>query len=273
MEGSGKMQCFSIGIEEQNINDIVFEMIQKQNLDDIKIEKNEQPAMAFIDCYPVCHLSNHDLCVRLSNAVVDAIIDDIQWQIAERIVEKEYFYFDRNDRNRILEDTKSKWTPSGAHWKGIIWGRVYDHLNHNTNLIIDGFIRFRLKDFLKELENTIDRAVDDLLIEKEYNEFIKLLRYFVEIQEPKVEEVHVLLGGDKKYTLLDSGYREINNDILEDMAKEISDKDISYDDLLISSLITIAPNKIVIHDSNKIKNTELLNTINNVFSGKVEMKN
>ena len=60
--------------------------------------------------------------------------------------------------------------------------------------------------------------------------------------------------------------------MLEDLAREISDNDISYDDS-ISSLITIAPNKIVIHDSNKIKNTELLKTIENVFCGKVEMRN
>ena len=53
--------------------------------------------------------------------------------------------------------------------------------------------------------------------------------------------------------------------------KEITDKEISYDDLLISSLITIAPKRITIHQYDKIKNIELLNTINNVFSGKVIM--
>jgi putative sporulation protein YtxC len=146
-----------------------------------------------------------------------------------------------------------------------------EHLESNDELVLEGFIRFRMKDFTRELEEAVDRAVDDLLIEKEYTEFIKLLRYFVEIQEPKVEEVHVLLGEDKKYTLLDSSLHVINNDILEDLAKEITDKEISHDDLLISSLITIAPRKITIHQFDKIKNTELLNTISNVFSGKVTM--
>ena len=146
-----------------------------------------------------------------------------------------------------------------------------EHLQDNDEMILDGFIRFRLKDFRHELEAAVDRAVDDLLIEKEYSEFIKLLRYFVEVQEPKVEEVHVMMGEDKKYTLLDSSLRIINNDMLEDLAKEISDREISHDDLLISSLITIAPSRITIHEFDRIQNKELLNTINNVFNGRVTM--
>lgn len=128
-----------------------------------------------------------------------------------------------------------------------------------------------MKDFILELEEAVDRAVDDLLVEKEYTEFIKLLRYFVDIQEPKYDEVHVLMKEDKRYTLLDSKLRIINNDILEDLAKEISDKEISHDDLLISSLITLAPKRITIHQFDKFQNSELLNTINNVFTGRVIM--
>ena len=67
---------------------------------------------------------------------------------------------------------------------------------------MEGFIRFRLKDYIEELKYIIDGSVDELLIDREYNEFIKLLRYFVEIQEPKVEEVHVLLEGTKNILFL-----------------------------------------------------------------------
>ena len=32
-----------------------------------------------------------------------------------------------------------------------------------------------------------------MILMKKYLEFIRLLRYFVDIQEPKVEEIHILL--------------------------------------------------------------------------------
>ena len=36
------------------------------------------------------------------------------------------------------------------------------------------------------------------MVEKEYNEFIKLLKYFVEIQESKVDEVNILIEEEWK---------------------------------------------------------------------------
>ena len=201
--------------------------------------------------------------------------------MVQKIIEEEYFYFDRKDQDKILRSALAiMWGGRNPivnsetireQWRCQVWERIMDHLSTSDQLIFDGFIRFRLKDFVEELENAVDRAVDDLLIENEYNEFIKLLQYFVEIQDPKVDEVHVLQQDDKRYVLLDSDLKVIHNEMLEQLAREISDKGISHDDLLISSLITIAPCKITIHEYDKIKNVELLNTINNVFSGKVIM--
>lgn len=204
----------------------------------------------------------------------------MQSRLVEEIIQDEYFYFGAEERNKILRDAMAiMWGGNPAacsetirnRWRERVWKRIMDHLKTSDEMNLNGFIRFRLKDFRYELEKAVDRAVDDLLIEKEYGEFIRLLRYFVEIQEPKVDEIHVVVGEDNRYVLLDSSLRIINNDLLEDLAREISDKEISHDDLLISSLITIAPRKITIHESERIKNKELLNTINNVFSGKVSL--
>ena len=46
-------------------------------------------------------------------------------------------------------------------------------------------------------------------------------------------------------------------------------EDINYDDLLISSLISLAPKKIIIHRISQFTNKELLNTIFNIFLDKV----
>lgn len=53
------------------------------------------------------------------------------------------------------------------------------------------------------MEEIIDNAVDDFLIEREYKEFIRLLKYFVEIQDPKFNVVHVVMEYDDNYMLLD----------------------------------------------------------------------
>ncbi len=153
--------------------------------------------------------------------------------------------------------------------KNIITKKIIEYLETSNEILLDGFVTFRLKDYMKELEDVVDKAVDDYLMEKEYKEFIRLLKYFVEIQEPKLDVVHVVGGYNNKYALLDEYGKEITNECIKDFVNEVSEGEINYDDLLVSSLITLAPNKIYIHKAKHIQNKELIETIGNVFIGKV----
>ncbi len=284
------MQLFSIGIDDKDpqLKDLIYKKSFTSLIEGLNIEENKVGDLVFLNygtnCYPTSgRLEEVKDKIRkiIADALSNIILEDLQSNMVQKIIQEEYFYFERKDQDKILRDALAiMWGGRNPivnsetireQWRNRVWDRIMDHLNDNSQLIFDGFLRFRLKDFMRELENAVDRAVDDLLIENEYNEFIKLLQYFVEIQDPKVDEVHVLQQDDKRYMLLDSNLKVIQNDMLEQLAREISDKEISHDDLLISSLITIAPCKITIHEYDKIKNVELLNTINNVFSGKVIM--
>lgn len=281
------MQVFSIGVEERDIDikEALVRIVHNRKPDGLEIEEKKAGNLLFLNYISKQSCDSRSieetrekLHQYIADTVAEIILGDMQSHMVEKIIQDEYFYFGREEQNKILRDAMAiMWGGNPtvrsevirSQWKSRVCKRVMEHLENNNELVLEGFIRFRLKDFNHELEEAVDRAVDDLLIEKEYSEFIKLLRYFVEIQEPKAEEVHVLMGEDRKFTLLDSDLHIINNDVLEDLAREISEKEISHDDLLISSLITIAPQKITIHQFEQIQNKELLNTINKVFSGKV----
>ncbi len=284
------MQLFSIGIDDKDI--YLKDLLQKKSsvpwIEGLYIEENRVGDLIFLSYSISLALPREKveekkdrLRLIIADTLSNMIMDDMQSIIVQRIIQNEYFYFERKDQDRILRDALAiMWGGRNPivnaetireQWRYRIWDRLMDHLETNDELVFDGFITFRLKDFIGELEDAVERAVDDLLIENEYNEFIKLLQYFVEIQDPKMDEVHVLQQEDKRYVLLDSDFKVIHNEMLEQLAREITDKEISHDDLLISSLITIAPCKITIHEYDKIKNIELLNTISNVFTGKVVM--
>jgi putative sporulation protein YtxC len=284
MEGSDGMQLFSIGIDDKDI--YLKDLIQKKSsvpwIEGLYIEENRVGDLIFLSYSISLALPREKveekkdrLRLIIADTLSNMIMDDMQSIIVQRIIQNEYFYFERKDQDRILRDALAiMWGGRNPivnaetireQWRYRIWDRLMDHLETNDELVFDGFITFRLKDFIGELEDAVERAVDDLLIENEYNEFIKLLQYFVEIQDPKMDEVHVLQQEDKRYVLLDSDFKVIHNEMLEQLAREITDKEISHDDLLISSLITIAPCKITIHEYDKIKNIELLNTISNVL--------
>ncbi|HHU63004.1 MAG TPA: putative sporulation protein YtxC [Clostridiales bacterium] len=261
---------------------IDFEVCETENLDFCRCRLNIDKHIYGKDQVEFVSedLLKQKAIMHISDVLSDVILEDMDCILINRILNSEYCYFTKEERQKIGDLACKVFNGSRGEkkredykrlWKDILFQRLLSHFDNSDRIIVDGFIRFRMKDFMQDIGECVAMAVDEYLIEREYNDFIKLLRYFVEIQEPKFEEVHVLVGLDRKYTLLNSEMEIIDNDILEDLAKEISNDDISHDDLLISSLITIAPNKIIIHNKERMKNQELIDTINNVFYGRVNV--
>jgi len=218
------------------------------------------------------------LRTHVSNALADYIIRQYEEKLITRIINSNYCYFNAAERREILnlslkiirnEDKSFMNSIFQMRRRNVIIRKLLDYFEGSNSLILDGFVNFRLKDYMKDLEDIVDKAVDDFLMEREYREFIRLLRYFVDIQEPKFEIVHIIVGYEGKYVLLDETRKEITNECIQEFINEISGGEINYDDLLVSSLITLAPKKVIIHCTVQFKNKELLETIKNVFAGKV----
>ena len=97
-------------------------------------------------------------------------------------------------------------------------------------------MRFRLKEYYRELKLAVDLAVEEQLAEREYRDFISLLRSFVEIQPSSFELLHVVPKGDayllgRKWA---GAVRRIFGRTFRGMEPE---------DVLLSNLITLAPER------------------------------
>lgn len=147
---------------------------------------------------------------------------------------------------------------------------LMDYISASSALSLNGFVLFRMKDYITYLESLTDMAVSNLLAEYEYEEFTELMKFFVDIQKPVVNEVHIINNGNK-YEILDSDFKIITNEYISDFLNELHYGKINYDDLLLSALITLAPNKITIYNCNKIKNANLLKTLKHIFNDKLNL--
>ncbi|MTI69768.1 MAG: putative sporulation protein YtxC [Firmicutes bacterium] len=216
----------------------------------------------------------------IADVITDIVIDLYQDKLLKRIINDRCYYLENCEKEEILEETKKRIRNdkltinkirAKANEKSKVLKEVLDYLESNDEIILEGFISFRLRFLVNYLEDTLDNVLDDFVIEREYKEFIKILRYFVEIQEPKINTVNVIIYEDNKYELYDIKKRLINNEFLEEIAKEMSENNMNYEDLLISSLITIAPKNIVLHLYDKKKSEKIVEIIKNVFENKVEI--
>ncbi|MBU3195345.1 putative sporulation protein YtxC [Clostridium algidicarnis] len=186
-------------------------------------------------------------------------IKDIEKQIIDilkysnSLKEEESIYYE-NRKNHILLKIKS----------------CLEENRHQIN--IDGYIKFRVKELMVDIEDISNKVVENYMIEREYNEFIRLLKYFVDIQESKIDKINIIISKEGTYDVKDDKGNSILNTFVGDILEnEFNDPSINTEDIIISGLITNVPNSIIIHGSSYCLNKEFIETINKVFTYRVEI--
>ncbi|MGI9950957.1 putative sporulation protein YtxC [Moorellaceae bacterium AZ2] len=217
---------------------------------------------------------------ELAAGVAAFIIEVLEEDLLEKIICNQYEIEEKQEARQLCSRAKKileqgeKAYP-GSYWRGeALVRRLKEYLQENSYLNIDGFVQFRLPDYLMELERAAEEAVEEYIVEKEYDEFICVLKYFVEIQEPRVERVHVVLTPKGGFQLYDGENRSLERDYLEGFVVDMGDSELNYyEDLLLSALITLAPRQIILHGSEKGKARGITHTIKNVFGERVRLCN
>lgn len=198
----------------------------------------------------------------LSSLVMELYETDILYQI----LTNEYFYFNNIEKNDVLdklEDICIDDEDSYIFKEQTLFDTFFNFLKENDKLYLKGFITFRLCDYVQKLQSQVDTAVNQYLIEKEYNEFVSLLRLYVNTEIPQCDELH-LIYKDGSPILLDENKNIIqaNSDLFK--AKYLSDISFSESDFALNTILNIIPQKLYIHlIDNEID--EFINTLELIF--------
>ncbi|CAA7599954.1 YtxC-like family [Acididesulfobacillus acetoxydans] len=134
---------------------------------------------------------------------------------------------------------------------------------------VEGFLRFRAQEYKTEVDRTVAQTVDEYILEREYYEFVKLLKYFLDSQSPRVDTLHVGISASGKFHLFNDQGEKVTGLYLDGFSADESGQELSYEDLLISALISAAPRQVVLH----IRfpgYRDTLHTIRDVFEDKVQ---
>lgn len=233
----------------------------------------DYPVNDFINIFKFC----------ISNALYEYIKDCEEPDLVQHIISTNYSCFNIKERTEIYKNCLETLGEENIdrflsrddifNLKSKILQQLTDHLKNNTEINLSGFILFRLKDYLLSLNETIEREVEDFLIDKEYNEFIKLLKYFVDIQESQFDMVHVVFDEETGFKVYDRYNTPLNNDYIENIVMEFSENNVNQYDILISALINIAPERIVVHRVSVLNDVDVIKTLKKIFAEKVHFCN
>lgn len=209
-----------------------------------------------------------ELCKFLTCLVMELYESDI----IQNIIQNEYFYFNIAERNIILNSTTQNLSSteeaviSRDEIDNLIFNDFYDFLTDRHSIVLNGFVYFRLKNYSDVLQAQVDKSVNSFIVEREYTEFITLLKLYITSEDSAIDIVH-LIYNNSKAILLDSNkniipIQEIFN------AKYLSDITFSANDYAFNTLLSLLPKKLYIHliDNNV---DEFISTLKLIFEDKI----
>ncbi len=202
----------------------------------------------------------------VSDLIMNTILEFYQEKILKRIININYFYFDEFEKNSIYENCMEFFEQEKNEVKETLFLEVKNYLQENRSVVLDGIVNFRIKEYVKQLDNIVDMAVNKYIIEKEYKEFINLLKIYVNSTESKTEILHLIYFNGESI-LLDKEKNLVQLENTINNVTYLSDITFSSNDIALNALLSLLPKKIELHIVDK--EDEFINTLKLIFEGRI----
>lgn len=217
--------------------------------------------------------NNEEFIHEISCILSCLVIDELEEKTLKNILLKNYFYFNNTERKHILNICFEIFTDDfSSHFDkkyNCLIKCFEEYLKSNKSIILKGFINFRIKEYIKILESIVDEAVNTFVIEKEYLEFVSLLKLYINSQSTKCDTVHLIYNNETSI-LLDEDKNIINTTEEVFKAKYLSDITFSSNDYALNTLLSLLPKKIHIHLINNYID-EFIHTLTLIFENRIEI--
>lgn len=263
------MKSFCIKTNNIKIRDYLLNSLSSTNFEDIHYISRKFKIYENIIVHYTGKLECDFLNI-LSNIISDCILVFFEPFLIKRTLNFNYFYFD-NFEKKMIEENCYSYIASNEddtlkYRKDEIWPNVLKYISENKSMILDGFVNFRLDNYLETIEDIVDYSVNKYIVEKEYTEFINLLKLYIDSKTPETDVVHLIYTNGESI-LLDSNQNIISltDNIFE--AKYLSDISFSSNDYALNALLTLLPKRIELHIIGF--EDEFINTLKLVFGSRI----
>lgn len=250
-------------INGEKVKKLIEEVNQKNQINIIYTEEgiNQMELIVNTKLDSIDHIIYRDLVDFIEDIIIYVYLDKT---IKERILK---IYMGENFEEEVISKIKSEIKTSYAYIEEKIEIRrnLLEYLMENENVDLDGYIKFRLNEYLYILDTAIDTVISDIKESKKLEEFLNIIQHFVDNQNSKINYLNVIIENDD-FILKDMDNQIVGEDIIKKVKKEFSGELISKSDTLLSTLIIMSPKRLVVHS--KRENSPLIKLIKDVFREK-----
>lgn len=159
------MKSFAIKLTDEKVRDDLIDELEQINLKDFYLSSGDFKHFKNV----IVHYSGTEVITFIS-LVSEAIANVIQKQydnfFINRIIAKNYFYISPEEQetikriaNKILIVSREEENFS----KEILKNLIFEYLAENKNMILEGFINFRMKEYIETIDYIVELAVTSYL--------------------------------------------------------------------------------------------------------------
>lgn len=199
------------------------------------------------------------------------ILNFYEQYIIDHLINCNYFYFNDIEKKEILDIVKNYLLDNDLSEANIRKDSIkiscIEYFSNTKSAILDGFVNFRLTEYIKIIDYIVDLAVNKFIIDREYTEFIELLKCYINSRDCNSSLVHLIYKSQESI-LLDEFRNIINIDKNIFNTKYLSDISFSSNDYTLNTLLTLLPQKIFIHLIDNIED-EFINTLRLIFGERI----
>ena len=218
---------------------------------------------------------------RLVRVLTAYIHEEHRWNLMQRLMTRRYGHLAPDERLSALEYARRQLAagPREGELRHLLARRLDAYLAGAALVLVEGFLRFRCREYVEALELAVDRAVDEYLLDREYRDFVRLLRQFVDVQVPRLDVVHVLVEPSGAFRLVDDAGHAVpvpadgvGTGGAGGAGPGGEGGAADPEDVLLSALITVGARRFVLHlpGSRTRLRDDTRETLEQVFGSRVE---
>lgn len=211
---------------------------------------------------------------EIINEITELIIDIMENKLIRKYIKRKYKSDSSEEFKMIYMCALNIFKEKLFIIKQSLYEKIYDYISNEHYINIEGFVKFRMKEFNNYISMIVDLAIEEYLIKKDQDEFINVLKYFIEVQQQKLELLRIHIKEDNSFILYDKDGNKIDSINDEEIMNMVIEENLNYEDFLMSNLLTLCPGKIEIIDSlNNNSSKEIIEIIKSIFGNRVRCIN
>ena len=264
------MKSLCIKTNNSQIIDYLLKSLENINLEDTYISHRN---FKHYNNIIVHYLGENTIqfSTSVSNIITKCIIEYYEKNIILNNINLNYFYFNPSEKKKILDNTIDLLYDkrNSLNRYDCINNSLFDKISSSRSLYLQAFIYFNLSNYIDFLNTQIDIAVNKFLIDKEYVEFVNILRLYIksESQNSNTNHLH-LIYNNKTSIIIDDNQNIVSCNDNMNKVKYISDVSFSSNDLALNTLLNLVPQKITLHLTDNYCD-EFINTLKLIFQERI----